>query len=623
MDSPTPSPAATWRARFGSMMPRLLKVLGGVLAAVLTVAIVVISSVDFGSSERAAIARVERETGLKITYGKRQEARFPSPHVSFDDLKISRASGETVLEAKVAELRFNLIDLLDGSLDGPTLILKEASATIAPEVMEAPLRSPRALTELFGGLSGFFDQQTAVDRLNLNIEAGRILLRRSGQVEDVAELGPLAIGIKYSTRHGRIDARISQAGSGAPGAKVPLHQQMLKFAVSIPTRGALENKRSQPVSIDAVLGDSRFSFSGEAVREPEVALSGRTQATLGETFEHLIQWRRGGRDVREPSKLEATLKLDARGVGLDNLKVSAGNKALTGIATLRDVAGRWSLSATLGGDLIDGTAAHRALQGVRDSKGAWSGAPLDLNPLPQIDLDLRLSTKAFRLGRFSLSQVALSVLTRPNRTEMAIVDARYGEGSFKARVNVGDAPDGGQTFRLSTSGENLEGGNLLDQAFGFDHLTGTGSFVMQVQGQGRSFAAVMASLHGSAALDLRNGIVNGIDLNRLMTRASEQKAETALLFSLVGKTSFDTLRTDFSLREGKLEPVGSRFLTRTVDAVMEGFSDIGKQQHHLNVILRKRGENDVPQGDFFGFRLEGPLMTPSLKPDNRLLQDKG
>jgi hypothetical protein len=623
MDLPSSPPARQWRARSGPVIRRALPVLGGVLVLALAVVGVVVGRVDFGAAERTAISRIESETGLRVTFADRKETRFPSPRVDFGGVKISRLDGEVLVEAKAAELRFSLIDLMDGALDDPTLILRDASATLDPGQMEAPLRSPRALTELFQRISGVFDQQTVLGRLNVSIEAARITLRRTGQSGEGSTLGPLALGMSYSSRRGRIDARITQAGSGAPGGSVPLSQQQLKIAFSLPTRSALAGGKPLPATLDAALGDSRFSFSGEARGEPEVTLNGKTEATLGDTFEHLVEWQRSGREARDVSRLEAHLTLDSRAVGLDALRLSLGSKALTGIASLREVGGRWSLSATLGGDLVDGTAAHRALQGIRDAKGAWSTASLSLNPLPQLDLDLRLSTKAFRLGRFALSQVALSVLTRPNRTEMAIVDSRFGEGSFKARVNVGDAVDGGQTLRLAASGENLEGGDLLDQAFGFEHLTGTGSFVVQVQGQGRSVAALMASLNGSAALDLRNGIVNGIDLNRLMTRAVEQKAETALLFSLVGKTPFDSLRTDFAMRDGKLEPVGSRFLTRTVDAVMEGHSDIGAQQHHLSLVLRKRGENDVPRGDFFGFRLEGPLMAPALKPDSRLLQDKG
>lgn len=618
-----PSPPASWRARFGTRTRRALLALGGVLALGLLAACVVVLLADFSTAEREAITRFERETGLRIQFSSRAESRFPRPSVEFTGLKIGHEGAVPLLEAKTAELRFHLLDMLDGTLGSPYLILRDASATLDPQNLELPLRSPRALTELFQRLTGFFDQQKAMERLNISIEAGRIALRRAGASENSGQLGPLAISLSYSARRGRLAARISQAGSGTPGTSVPLSQQQLKIALSLPTRSALEGGQSQPASLEAMLGDSRITFSGEARGEPHVTLSGKTEATLGETFESLIHWQRGGRETREVSKLESTLMLDERGIGLDSLKLSVGNKALTGIAALRDVGERWSLSATLGGDLIDGTAAHRALQGIRDAKGGWSTAPLNLNPLPQLDLDLRLSTKAFRLGRFSLSRVAMSVLTRPNRTEMAIVDSRFGEGSFKARVNVGDGLDGTQTFRLSTSGENLEGGELLDQAFGFERLSGTGSFVVQVQGQGRHFADVMASLNGSAALDLRNGVINGIDINRLMTRSAEQKADTALLFSLVGKTPFESLRTDFSLRSGRLEPVGSRFVTRTVDAVMEGYSDIGTQQHHLNVVLRKRGENDVPKGDFFGFRLEGPLTSPSLKPDNRLLQDKG
>ncbi|MCA0405637.1 MAG: AsmA family protein [Proteobacteria bacterium] len=604
---------ALWRVLIG---------IGAVFLLALAIAGVLVMRVDFVGAEQAALARLEQDTGLRIIYAARKEARFPSPHVTYQGLSVTRA-GVELLKARRADLRFSLIDLIDGELDFPALSLQDAVATIDHAMVMQYLRSPRSLLELAERLPGLFEHQSAVGRLSLTIDAGRLTLKGADGVAD-AELGPLALALEYSADRGRLAARLTQAGSGPPGKAVPLAQEQIKLAVTLPTRTALSKGRGEAARIEAHIGDSSLLANGTLKAGPDLAFSGKVEASLGDAFDRLLGLPSASprSDKGEAGKLDADMTMDARGIGLDNLKIAVGRRSVTGIAALREVNERWSISATLGGDLVDGTAAHRVLQGVRDEKGGWSKAPLNLNPLPQIDLDLRLSSKAFRLGRFALNQVALSVFTRATRAEMAIVDSRFGEGSFKARVVVGEGEGGGQTLKISASGENVESGELLEQAFGFDRMTGLGSFVIQALGQGTSVATLMASLNGTAAFDIKDGIVNGIDLTRLMNRAADQRAETALLFSLVGKTSFEALRADFALRDGRLETVGSRFLTKTADAVMEGYSDIGLQQHHQSVVLRKRGDGEIPQGEFFGFRMEGPLFSPSIKPDQRLLQDK-
>lgn len=579
------------------------------------------ASVDFSSAERAAIARLEQSAGIRVAFAARQETRFPSPRVIYENLNVTGTDGVPLVVAGAAEVRFTLFDIIDGTLDSPTILLRDASMTLEAGALSGVFRSPRSLVEALARFTEIIETRSAFQRLTLSAQDGRLALR--GAPASGESLGPFALGLDYSAPKGRLALRITQAGSGAPGAVVPLSQQAFKLALSLPTPGALRSGASGSASLEAALGDSRFSFSGHARQEPDLTLTGTMEASVGEAMEALVGWQRRVREVRaDPARLAGQLTLDSRGIGLDGLTLTLGRRALNGIATLRTVGSRWSLSSTLAGDLVDGTAAHLALQDVRDAKGAWSQAPLSLNPLPQMDLDLRLSSRAFRLGKLALSQVALSVLTRANRTEMAIVDSRFGEGSFKARVVVGESESEGQALRLNISADGIDWGEFMEQGFALDRLTGTGSFVVQAQGQGRSVAALVGSLEGTAALDLRNGVINGIDLTRLMNRAPEQRAETALLFSLVGKTAFESLRSDFAVRGGRLETVGSRLLTKDVDGVMEGYSDLSTQQHRQTLVLRKRGDGDVPREEFFGFRMEGALLSPNIKPDARLLQER-
>jgi AsmA protein len=162
----------------------------------------------------------------------------------------------------------------------------------------------------------------------------------------------------------------------------------------------------------------------------------------------------------------------------------------------------------------------------------------------------------------------------------------------------------------------------MERAFAFNRLTGEGTLVIQAEAIGNSVAALAGALGGTAAIDIKNGEIIGIDLARLLNRATDARPDAALILSLAGKTSFDMLRTNLAIRDGKIEPVGSSFVSPRVNALLEGFVDLGAQRHQLVVILRRRIEEPQLPSEFYAFRLEGPLLAPSIRPDLRLLQNR-
>ena len=115
----------------------------------------------------------------------------------------------------------------------------------------------------------------------------------------------------------------------------------------------------------------------------------------------------------------------------------------------------------------------------------------------------------------------------------------------------------------------------------------------------------------------------GIDLARLLARSADQRpAEASLIFALAGKTPFDVLRANFALKDGRIEPVGSTFSTPRVTAMLEGGIDLPAQRHQLAIVLKRRVDEAGLPGEFYAFRLDGPLFAPSLKPDLKLLLNR-
>lgn len=578
-----------------------------------------IASRDYAAMEREVIARVERETGAALRFASRRQTLWPKPKIVFDSLSFSRAdpgnkSQDIVVKAPQAILNFDLFDLIDGRIDGPSITLIRPEIEVAVGHLDAHLRSPRAITDIIDRFAGFFDGQTGFNRLRLELQQARLTFRGGMPDGGPLEMTPVDAKLRFSTSKGRIDLSARQNSPNRP----------LEFSASIPTRKVLDQDKTRAASFHVSGYDSRLSFAGTARRDPDMAMIGRLEVDVGKALEAIVLGETVNRrqSALQITSLSANVTLDPRGVGLDSLKISRAAKQLAGIAALREINGRWGVSATLAGDLVDGTAAYAAFQNTRTSEGAWSPKPLAINPLVGIDLDIRFSTKEFKLGKVSLSNVALSILTRQGRAELAIVDSRFGNGIVKARVSLADAPGGGQDLRVMASGERVEMGSLLERALGFNRLSGEGNIVLQVEGRGTSVAALASSLSGTGALEVRGGELSGIDLQRLLARSTDGRPDAALIFSLAGKTSFENLQVNFAVQDGRIEPVGSRFISPRVTAMLEGAIDLGAQRHQLAIVLKRRVDEPGKPGEFYAFRLDGPLFSPSLKPDLKLLLNR-
>lgn len=568
-----------------------------------------LASRDLDSIARDVVNGLQVETGGQLAVERTRVRYWPTPRIVLEGVQFRRADGGATATASRAVISVSLFDLIDGALDSPNITLDGATIRLNTGPVERLYSNPRALTGVADAISSAFDQQKRLANLRLVISRGRFVLDRGVQGGEMI-LDPVDFRLKYAARAGQIDLFARRISEIRP----------VELTLSLPTRLSLEARERAPAQLQLSGFGSRLNFAGTVSRRPDLALSGRLEASIQDALERALGFAGGERRGRgdEITSVSANVTFDPRGGGLDNLVIQRGDGRLSGIASFRETAGRWSLASTLAGDLIDGTTAHAAMERLKTGEGNWSPRELDVNPAPGLDLDLRISTRLFRLGPVVLENAALSVFTRAGRAEFAIADSRHGDGMFKARLSVLDRA-GAQDIRLTTSGERLESETFLDRALGLGRVRGPANFAFALESHGQSIAQLIANLSGSGTLDIRNGEISGIDLNRLATRSAEMRAEAALITSLGGRSPFDALTLNLAFRDGRVEPVGSSFATSRVEGSLEGFIDLAKQQNLLNGYLKRRQPVPGQRDEFFAFRIEGPLFQPMLKPDPSLL----
>lgn len=584
------------------------------LAVLIAAAATFIATRDYSVIERAAIARIETSLGAKLSYRSAKRILWAKPKLVLEDVVFAETSGRFRLVAPSLIVRFDLFDLLDGAVDNPSITVLSPEIAVSTGNLMAAFATPRSLAGLVEQAMAGFDQHSAFSNLRLALSGAKLTLVGADEKGGSIELSPVDATLQHTKIKGRIDIAMSRRSATRP----------LELAASLPTLGALGGARAAPASFQMSGYESRASFSGAIRRDSELSLSGRLEVSIGRSLEQMVFNRDARRkDVAsEPLQLGASLAFGPRGASLETLRIARGARQLNGIAALREANGRWSTSATLAGDLVDGSAAHATLQRLRGSDGSWSTAPLAINPLPGIDLDVRLSTREFRLGQLVLGNVALSVLTRPGRAELAIIDSKFGDGGVKARISVADGANG-QDLRLQASADRVHVGRFLEKSLGFSRLAGTGSLIVQAESRGGDVAALVANLSGSGAIDVADGEIVGIDLARLLARSGDGRTEAALIFALAGKTAFESFRVNLAIQDGRIEPIGSHFTSARVAASLEGAIDLPARRHQGAIVLRRRVDEPGQSGEFYAFRIEGPLFSPSIRPDPSILANRG
>lgn len=566
---------------------------------------------DFSRMQAELIAKLEQQTRGKIALGATRLEFWPSPRVFAKNVTMRLAHGDALITAGEAMIRFDPRDLITGGAARVAMTLRSPLIELHTGPLENFLQSPRALVAMLDRISGAFEGIDALRGVRLDLEDAQLRLEGLGEAQPELLQKPLHMRLRYEAGRGRIDLRARREGAQMP----------FDFALSLPDKSRLRQGGGADASLYLEGLGAIAKFTGTMSDVPDAALNGKVALTLDEAFLRRLGLGRGGTSATQALEVSAQAILDQRGGNFEGLTIARGKSSVIGIAALRENAGRWSISSTLAGDLFDGSAAHAGLQRLFGPDGQWSAAPLDFNPAPTLDLDIRLSTRQFKLGQVTLENAALSLFTRPGRAEFAIADAGYRGGSVKARALISERL-GGQELRLQLSGERIDGQAFLNEAFGFSRLKGRGNFVFQAQGSGNTLREIMRSLAGSGATEWREGEFTGIDVERLMAVPSGARPEVALATSLGGATAFEMLNINFAIQNGRIEPSGAILRARRFEATLEGAIDLANQQNALAVILRRRQAQPGTPEEFFAFRIGGPLFAPVLKPDSSLLQQR-
>ena len=247
---------------------------------------------------------------------------------------------------------------------------------------------------------------------------------------------------------------------------------------------------------------------------------------------------------------------------------------------------------------------------------------IDFSPIKKLNLAGSLRVDELIASNVKAQDLRLDIKASGGRLEVNPLSANLYQGSTKGTASI-NANNNQLVIKQNLSGVSI--GPLLRDAMKQDLLEGRGNVALDVTANGNTVSAIKKALNGSAALNLRDGAIKGINLAQSLrnakamftggTRDSEQAAAAG------EKTDFSELSGSFVIRDGVAH--NDDLLAKSPFLRLTGAGEINIAQGSLNYLARAAvvatsgGQGGKELGDLKGLtvpvRASGPFTALRYK----------
>ncbi len=179
--------------------------------------------------------------------------------------------------------------------------------------------------------------------------------------------------------------------------------------------------------------------------------------------------------------------------------------------------------------------------------------PLDLSALRTLILDGSLRIGSLKVANVKSSQVRLDVKAHNGLVNLSPLSANLYQGSMNGSLSVNAQATPSIAINQNLSGINIA--PLLKDALNLDMLEGKGNIAVNLTMQGSTVSAMKKALNGKLSLNLADGALKGIDIDKKLSDAqamlSKGSAPTQTQSaSKDEKTDFKECKATFKVNNG-------------------------------------------------------------------------
>lgn len=484
---------------------------------------------------REIAAQIRTATGLQIsTADAVQFNLLPRPNIVADGVRIVDPSGAISIDAvqlrghaRLLPLLVGRVELTDASLVRPQMAIDLDSRPASPDNTIG-----RALN---GSADSEVQHSTSLGIVTL-VEGSAVL--KSRKFSKLPKLEKLNLTIDWPD----VGSPATMTGSGVVQGVPTDFTTWLAEPSSLMRGGRTDltvNVHSSALDLNAIgeiTSADPFGFKGHLV-------------TSGPSLANLLD--RADLDIPLPAPFQnfgltadATFSADREGqpvLDLQSLQLRADGNAYDGTLAIQGGA-QPLITGTLASEQVNLAPFLKWLPNPLDDQHRWSQTPTRIPAGPPFSFDLRVSAGRLRVASLTLSDAAISILTREGRTEFGLIEGKAYGGSVRGRLSIG--PSGSaMDVRAAASVSDMDASTLGWDILGHQIATGTLAASVNLEASGDTPFALINNLTGSGKLGLQNGELSTFDL-------ADTRHDSARNDSGRGRTPFQSLSLDARISDG-------------------------------------------------------------------------
>lgn len=254
--------------------------------------------------------------------------------------------------------------------------------------------------------------------------------------------------------------------------------------------------------------------------------------------------------------------------------------------------------------------------------------PIDLSALKDLRATGSLRVSSLKAQNIRMSNVRMDLKAADGRVDVNPMSATLYGGSLSGSMTAIAAKVPRIALRQNLSNINI--GSLLKDAANKDILEGRGNVSLDVNGEGQLASQIKRSLAGSARLELRDGAIKGINIEKVISTAKARIGQiqgnappqtgTA---ATQDKTGFSELNGSFRISKGVAHNDDLRLKSPLLRVEGAGDVDIGEDKLDylvkatvVNTLQGQGGpELQALKGLTIPVRLSGPFTSIGYKVD--------
>jgi AsmA protein len=540
---------------------RTMKILGGVIAAIVVVAaLLLVIGMPAGFMTSAIAQRVERETGYRLTVGgSTRVGLWPSLNVTMSGVSLEAPNDrETGSRLSVSSIQADMTfaSLWSGHPDITELVIDR------PDI-RFPLRRERRATTKAPATRGPSDAAPKIRRITVNDGAVTLFNARD-----------------------HVEERIEGIGA----------------------RASIDAERHLDLSGQAQAGGHPLTFAIKAAM-PDPAVERQTvPVELSLEAPGLLQ---------APLSSEAQLRINGTTVMINGLSGKIGDGPFDGWASV-DLASKPLVKVDLNFRRLDiaTTASQAAAQGAPQ---AWSNDRIELTGLNYVDGEIRLSATELNIGSAHFAPAALeaSLASGILKSSVSNLGAYGGQASGTVELDVSrDTP----AYAIRCDLNGVRALPLLSAAADFDKLDGRLQAKLDVRSSGGTPQAIMSNLAGNATANFQDGAIRGLNVAQ-MIRSLTSGALSGWQENREQSTDLTQLSASFRIDKGQANTTDLNLIGPLVKMTGSGIIDIGARTFALRtepkLVMTTQGQGRAGDPAGFGIpvTIDGPWANPQISPD--------